>query len=53
MHGDVVLQETLLAWQPYYHEPLGESEALEIHANWSAYIRLIANWTEELSPCAS
>jgi hypothetical protein len=51
MHGDDVLKETLSTWQPYYPEPLGENEALEIHANWSAYLRLISDWTEELSLC--
>lgn len=46
MTEQAYLEETLQVWQPYYEQELTLRDADEIVTNWSAFIDVLAEWTE-------
>jgi hypothetical protein len=48
MASTQLLENTLKTWQPYYSFELTNRDAEEICDNWSAYVSLLAEWTQTL-----
>ncbi|MFN5540023.1 MAG: hypothetical protein ACK481_08215 [Candidatus Melainabacteria bacterium] len=39
-----LIEYTKEVWQPYYEEPLSDSDSTEIISNMTAFMSLIAKW---------
>lgn len=43
---NVIIKDTLEAWQPHYEKPLEEQEGLEIQNNLVSFSKLLNDWHE-------
>ena len=44
--NNVIIKDTLEAWQPHYEKPLEEQEGLEIQNNLLDFSKLLNDWHE-------